>query len=181
MNRLVQHVHDQFDHNESTLAIRNELMSMQKAVTLIFGPTVKSYMAHRVRAVAQFAKLKKETDSFTDTKCGLMLDHKQKILPQRAKEGQAEYFAKRGMSLLGFMLVRRVTKLNKDDEEVTGLEYNFYDVVVDSYSSQDHIQVTATIESVVKRIHADHLEITSIMLGSDNALCLSSYMYMCTF
>ena len=99
-------------------------------------------------------------------------------LPQRAKEGQAEYFGKRGMSLLGFMLVRRVAKLNKDNEEVVGLEYSYYDVVVDGYSSQDHIQVTAIIESVVERIHADHPEITSIMLGSDNASCLSSHDFI---
>ena len=44
-------------------------------------------MAHRVRAVANFDKLRNETASFTDKKCGLWLDHKQKILPMRAREG----------------------------------------------------------------------------------------------
>ena len=43
----------------------------------------------------------------------------------RAREGQVEYFGKRGMSLLGFMLVRRVTKKYKDGEDVEGLEYRF--------------------------------------------------------
>ena len=73
------------------------------------------------------------------------------------------------------MLVRRVTKKYKDGEDVEGLEYRFYDVVVKDYSSQDHAQVTAIIESVVKKIHEELPEITTLMLGSDNASCLSSH------
>ena len=170
---LVEHVKSQYDVNENNSSIQNELSSMQKAGSLIFGPTIKSYMAHRFRAVAQFAKLKHETMMFTNTICGLMLDHKQKILPCRYTEGQVEYFGKRGMSLLGFMLIRRINKKNKDDVGVTGLIYEFYDVVIKGYSAQDHVQVLAVVEAVVKLIKTDHPEIKSLMLGSDNASCLS--------
>ena len=148
---------------------------MIKAVSNIFKTTVKSYMAHRVRAVAQFSKLRKETQSFTDKRCGLFLDHKQRILPMREREGQAEYFGKRGMSLLVFMLVRRITKITKEGNEQSGLEYIFYDVAVKDYSAKDYVQVTAIIEYIVNLIHEQLPQICSVMLGSDNASCLSSH------
>ena len=173
--QLLQHVIDQLSQNNDLSDVQNEVISMMKAVNIIFKPTVKSYMAHRVRAVAQFSKLRKETQSFTDKKCGLFLDHKQKILPMRAREGQVEYFGKRGMSLLGFMLVRRITRTTKEGNEQSGLEYRFYDVAVKDYSAQDHVQVTAIIESVVNLIHEQLPQICSVMLGSDNASCLSSH------
>ena len=78
-------------------------------------------MVHRVQAVAQFVELRKETNILTEAVYGLWLDHKQKMLPQRIREGLVEYFAKNGMSLLGFMLVRRVTRVNSDDGEVIGV------------------------------------------------------------
>jgi hypothetical protein len=62
----------------------------------------------------------------------------------RHKEGQIEYFGKRGMSLLGGMLVRRVTRL-KGGIERLGLEYTFIDTVIDKHSSQDNLQVMAAM------------------------------------
>ena len=76
------------------MELKLELSSMLNTLNDVIHPTVKNYMSHRVRAVAQFSKLADEVKSFTDTRCGLWLDHKQKILPQRYSEGQVEYFAK---------------------------------------------------------------------------------------
>ena len=79
------------------------------------------------------------------------------------------------MSLLGFMLVMRVSRINSDDEQVWGLSYHFYDVAIKKYSSQDHVQVLAVVEAIVKKIHTDFPAIKQLMLGSDNASCLSSH------
>ena len=48
-----------------------EILSMRKAQTKVFKPVLKSYMAHRVRAVAQFLKIEKEKTRFTDSSCDL--------------------------------------------------------------------------------------------------------------
>jgi hypothetical protein len=84
------------------------------------------------------------------------------------KEGQIEYFGKRGMSLLGGMLVRRVTRL-KGGIERLGLEYTFIDTVIDKYSSQDNLRVMAAMTLVIKLIKTKFPGIKEISIGSDNA------------
>ena len=76
---------DQLSHER--IEERMELISMKKAQEKVFQPVLKSYMAHRVRAVAQFVKIEKEKTQFTDKRCGLWFDHKQKVLPIRFREG----------------------------------------------------------------------------------------------
>ena len=48
-------------------------------------------------------------------------------------EGQLEYFGKKGISLLGAMLLRRIVKKIKD-KDVIGLEYFLYDTIIQNYS-----------------------------------------------
>ena len=109
-------------------------------------------MVHWAREVAQFAKLRKETHGFTEAICGLWLNYKQTKSPQRYRKGQVEYFAKRGMSLLCFVLVRRVRKVNSDDKEIIGLTYNCYDVIIKQYSDQNHVQVLGLLDAIPHKI-----------------------------
>lgn len=98
------------------------------------------YASHRLRANVQFAATRSIYDSMkADPSIVLMLpDHKQKVLQMRYREGQVEYYGKKGMSLLGMMEVR--WKVDGDD---SGFEYSFVDYVVKGYTSQDHVQVAA--------------------------------------
>ena len=173
LNQLLHHVLEQIDRVEDG-GLVTEILGMIRATNEVFEPSVTTYMAHQVRAYAQFAKIKEETESFTTKHCGLWFDHKQKILPTVFREGQIEYFGKRGMSLLGFMLIQGVERKVKD-EIVQGLTYNFYDVVVDKYSSQDNVQVLAILQAMIIQIKGDFPEITELTLGSDNASCLASH------
>ena len=66
MKHLLQHVQSPLNSDNDKVDIHKEIISMEKAITDIFEPTVRSYMAHRVRAVAKFDKLRNETASFTD-------------------------------------------------------------------------------------------------------------------
>jgi hypothetical protein len=75
------------------------------------------------------------------------------------------------MSLLGAMLVRKV---ERDDGEPS-LEYHFYDIAVDQYSSQDNMQVLGIMTSLLPLIKQDFLDITEISIQSDNASCLASH------
>jgi hypothetical protein len=160
--------------NENELEDNDELKTMKNACIEIFKPTVTSYMAHRLQAMCQFAKLKKEIAGFTNRSGGLWCDHKQKILPMRKQEGQIEYFGKRGMSLLGAMFVLREKRIVKGEEKV-GLAYYFYDVIVDKYSSQDNVQVLATVTSILEMLRTDFPNLQDVMIGSDNASCLASH------
>ena len=173
LNLLLHHVLEQIDRVEDGSFV-TEIMGMIRATNEVFEPSVTTYMAHQVRAYAQFAKIEEETESFSTTRCGLWFDHKQKILPTVFREGQIEYFGKRGMSLLGFMLIQGVERIVKD-EIVQGLTYNFYDVVVDKYSSQDNVQVLDILQAMIVQIKEDFPEITELTLGSDNASCLASH------
>ena len=103
----------------------------------IFDDSLKKYIAHQARAFSQFHAIEKLLSSISETTVGLWIDHKQKILPMIYQEGQLEYFGKKGMSLLGAMLVRRVVKKIKD-KDVIGLEYIFYDTIIQNYSLQDN-------------------------------------------
>ena len=89
---LINHIRDQLD--EDNIAMRNEMASMLKASIEVFRPTIVDYVAHQVRAYAKFAKIKEEISQFTNKRCGLWFDHKQKVLPAKFREGQVEYLVK---------------------------------------------------------------------------------------
>ena len=171
-------------NNESNNIIQHELGSMVKA-TNNFQCTLKKYMAHKLRAFAQFSAISNEYKKFSKKYVGLWMDHKQKILPMTHREGQVEYFGKRGMSLLGFMLIRRINKkvkkkkdnkMSASNETYTdGLEYTFYDVIVENYSAQDNTQVMAVIEALLPFLKKKYPEIEEVVLGSDNASCFASH------
>ena len=60
-------------------------------------------------------------------------------------------------------------------EEKVGLAYYFYDVIVDKYSSQDNVQVLATVTSILEMLRTDFPNLQDVMIGSDNASCLASH------
>ena len=99
----------------------------------IFDDSLKKYIAHWVQAFSQFCTIDKLLSSISETTVGLWIDHKQKILPMIYPEGQLEYFGKKGISLLGAMLLRRIVKKIKD-KDVIGLEYFLYDTIIQNYS-----------------------------------------------
>ena len=92
---LIQHAKNEIAQEDT--AMNNKLTSMLQASSKIFYPTIYAYLAHQERAYTQFSKLKEETSRFTNKRCGLIFDHKQKILSFRFREGQMEYFGKNGV------------------------------------------------------------------------------------
>jgi hypothetical protein len=116
-------------------------------------------MGHRLRAKVQFVEIKKIHAELSACRALLVIDHKQKVLPCSYREGQVEYFGKRGMSLLGAMLVRRVVRDGK-----VGLEYIFFDCIVERYSSQDNMQVLGVLTSLLPHIKELYPEITELSI-----------------
>lgn len=148
----------------------NEWSSMLSA-TATMQKTLVDYMAHCVRAKVQFAAIQEtKAELKRDRSMALIvLDHKQKILPIKFREGQVEYFGKKGMSLLGSMIIRFL-----ETEELSGYEYQFSDYIFKGYSGQDNIQVAAAIEVIVDQTRRRFPEIKNIVIQSDNASCFAS-------
>ena len=142
---------------------RDEVRTMIRASQIICLPTVISYMSHRTRAVTQFKKIKSEIEMFTECNYGLWFDHNQMILPMRAREGQIEYFGKRGMSLLGSMFVRREKRI-RNDIKVEGLLDYLYDAAVHNYSSPDNVQVLSVLTVIIKQIEKDSPNMDKVMM-----------------
>ena len=61
-----------------------------------------------------------------------MLDQKKKVIGMMFREGQVEYFGKKGMSLLGSMEVRQ--KESSDGSQSQGFHYYFVEYVTKWYS-----------------------------------------------
>jgi hypothetical protein len=133
--------------------------SMRKTVP-IFQEAVTQDMAHRLHAKVQFVAIKKIQGKLSTCRTLLVIDHKQKVLPFSFREG---------MSLLGAMLVRRVVRDGK-----VGLEYIFFDCIIDKYSSQDNMQVLGVPTSLLPLIKKLYPEINELTVQSDNASCLAS-------
>lgn len=98
-----------------------------------------------------------------------MLDHKQKILQRKFREGQQEYFGKRGMSLLGCMVVQWIT-----NGESTGFKHTYIDIIFKGYSGQDNVQVSSALQLLVEKVHEMLPSVATIVLQSDNASCFES-------
>lgn len=160
-----------------------EVKSMYRALP-IFTYSIKHYMAHRLRAKVQFNAIEKIKKSlyYDPTRLYIGIDHKQKILQMRFREGQVDYYGRKGMSDLGAMIDQwdeRKIKAKSDNGktveiEVGGFEHSFIDFVFKNYTGQDHTQVAAAIEQLVSHVHQKYPEVREIILQSDNATCFSS-------
>jgi len=138
-------------------------------------------MAHRLHAKVQFAAIdgiKNWVNEDPKTRVMIVLDHKQKILNMRYREGQVDYFGKKGMSLLGTMIIEGVTNV----PNVTW-SYKFVDYIVKGYTGEDVLQVCSVITEILRRVSEHMPDITDICLQSDNASCFASqdhipYIYL---
>ena len=149
---------------------KEEVQSMIRCIQLLSNSVIR-YAGHRVRAKVQF-------DAISQIKAGMktdeslllvVLDHKQKILPMKYREGQVEYFGKKGMSMLGSMHV-----IFTEHQGCSGYKYSFEDYIIAGYTGQDNIQVGAVVSTIINRIKTTQTNITNIVFQSDNASCFVS-------
>lgn len=148
----------------------NEWTCMNLAAEKLHNALIR-YMAHSMRARVQFHAIQKVKEKLKEDQTSILIviDHKQKILQQKYREAQVDYFGKKGMSLLGAMAVQYV---EKDDKE--GYEYHFLDFIFKGYSGQDNIQVASALDAIVKQVALRFPVVKEIIIQSDNASCFSS-------
>ena len=88
-------------------------------------------------------ELKNDTSSFI-----LVINHKQKIKPMEYRDSQVKYYGKKGMRLLGMMMIR--WKIGNNE---AGCENSLNNYVVKGYTSQNKIQVGAIIRLPLRIIY----------------------------
>ena len=120
-------------------------------------------MAHRLRAKVQFSAIDKiKTNLKSNINSVLIvIDHKQKVLQQRYREGQVEYYGKKGMSVLGVMIVQW-------DREKIGYVYKFENIIFKGYSGQDNVQVAAALKLIIHQVHTNLPDVNEIVMQRDN-------------
>ena len=145
---------------------KKELTSMILS-TPKYTYVITHYMAHQLRAKVQFAAIDKIKNhlKINPSKVLMVIDHKQKVLQMKYREGQVEYYGKKGMSVLGAMIVTWKTK---------GFEYKFIDCVFKGYTGQDNIQMAAALELLIGIVQEQDTNIKEIIIQSDNATCFAS-------
>jgi hypothetical protein len=151
-----------------------ELDSMAAAAPAL-KDTVLKYMGHRVRAYAQFHEIKLLYQRLSKEEVLIIIDHKQKILGMKFREGQVEYFGKQGMSLLGAMMVQRIWIADKNNVVRPGLRRIHFDLIFDQYKSQDSRQVLGALQELFHYIKLKYPDIKKAHLLSDNASCFASH------
>ena len=151
---------------------RDEINTMHGDIVKL-SDMLRHYMSHRLRAKVQFSainKVKQWIKEDNKSRILVVMDHKQKVLSMKYREGQVEYYGKKGMSLLGSMIIECVI----DDDDDVAFRYTFVDYVIKGYSGQDNVQVAAVLNLMVSGITRNNPTIKEICLQSDNATCFAS-------
>ena len=123
------------------------------------------WMYHVLRGVQQ-EKAKLYAISQLDPSCGFRLsDWAQKVIPSMFREGQRDYFGKKGMSVhVDVLLTKAVTS--------SELMKSVYFTTI-YRCDQDIIDTLCVAEHVLKEIQMDHPNIKQLFRKTDNAGCYS--------
>lgn len=100
----------------------------------------------------------------------IVIDHKQKILQMKYREGQVEYNGKKGMTMLRTMVIQWIM----NNQEAGAFEYCFVNYIFKGYSGQDNVQVASAIQEIRQWIGQTYDNVRDIVIQSDNASCFSS-------
>jgi hypothetical protein len=149
------------------LADAAEVSSMLSVIRYL-SRTFYLFQQHVVRGYWQGQKIKDMFNSLTTSEVAIIVDHKQKVLPQSFRESSVEHYGKAGMSLLGAAVRFRLSNDNG-----AAVQTCFYDVVCED-NKQDTEQVQAIISCLVKVITQDFPGVQTIKLVSDNGTAFSS-------
>ena len=120
------------------------------------------YAGHHVRWKVQRTGYSKLMCDLEPDEAIVILDHKQKIIAIRNREGMIEYFGKKGMSFCGANIIRKVER-----DGVVGYEHHYFDFIIDGYQDQDHVQVAAIIQVMLDEIKKKFPELKRIILKTD--------------
>lgn len=124
------------------------------------------YISHLARISYEGKTLQRLIDNLNLTEMLIIVDYKMKLKSLFFRESMSQYFAKRGMSLLGAAVITRKV------DGLSSYHAEFFDLVCDD-STEDSFAVASSLEGILKKLKEKSLyqNIQSFILYSDGAGC----------
>ena len=141
-----------------------EILTMGPAITFC-SEGLNLYHRHVVRGVVMNRAIARVMDDLPVGTLLIIVDHKQKIQPISFNESSEEYYGKKGISLLGFLVRWR-------EDEGGDLNTRYVDVVSNNGTQNAH-QVQALLNAVLPSIKDLVPSATQLILVSDNGPAFS--------
>lgn len=132
------------------------------------------YRSHLVRLKTEEEFDQAEMDSLPDDTAKVISDWKMKILACYYRENQARFFGKRGISLLGFMIIINSTI---QEERERGIKDVRFALLVTDDTKQDEWSVMCAKSEVYTRYIPDRC--SKVWFQADGAGCFSSQLMRC--
>lgn len=147
----------------SSPALEDDMESMKHEITLCMNNLI-DYRAHLVHKFAESKFDEHFYDNLKSDEAVVICDWKMKILAAKYREAQAEWFSKRGISLLGFEIHRKV--------ESGKMETTYHFFVTDD-TTQDAEAVICAKHYLYTKI-LPNMDLKKVHYRSDGAGCFSS-------
>ena len=126
---------------------------------------IESWKAHQVRSTQQDKARTSLLENLETSSVHITQDWAMKFLPQRYRETQADWFAKRGISWHISVVARRIAEK---------LQHQTFVHIVEN-CSQDSNVVVSIIRHTLQELKKEHPEIEKAFLRQDNAGCYHSF------
>ena len=124
----------------------------------------QAWKAHQLRSVRQDKARTDILDTLDESSLFITQDWAMKLLPQKYRESQSDWFGKRGISWHISVVVRKKHGV---------LESQSFVHIAES-SNQDSLLVVRIIEHVLRTLKYEHPELSTAFLRQDNAGCYHS-------
>ena len=151
------------------LLIENAQLTDEERDNLIYQyqqavQAIDAWKAHQLRTTQQDKARTDLLDDLDESSVLITLDWAMKFLPQKYRETQADWFAKRGISWHISIVVRKINGK---------LQHQAF-VHIAENCSQETDDVLVIVEHLLHVLKADHPEIQNAFLRADNAGCYHS-------
>lgn len=153
------------DKKESLKQADLEVRSMLETLKYC-GKSLNLFHRHVFRGVWQTQAFRTLLDEVSPGTAVIVIDHKQKIEPVNFRESSAQYYGKKGISLLGAAVIWRT--------ETKGQLFTHYIDTIICQNKQDAYQVQAVIENILLTLQGVMSGIKDVVFVSDNGAALSN-------
>ena len=123
--------------------------------------SINAWKAHQLRSTRQDEARTRILDSLHENSVHVTQDWAMKFLPQKYRESQSDWFAKRGISWHISVVARRIQ----------GRFYHQTFVHIVENCKQDSFTVVRILEHTLSTLKKEHPELTTAFLRQDNAGC----------
>ena len=122
---------------------------------------LRSYIGHLVRGKYQRMRFMHEIEELKPGKALVVCDYMMKLLLQKFREPQGDWYAKKGVSLHGRMFFYKRS-------ESSDIEVDVHDVFSNGDCVQNWYFTASAFEATIKNFTSKHDDITSLVIWSDN-------------